>query len=144
VGCSLTHRQHGFNLSSPTPQAHAPGRWLVLRPLSQIAHLQAASLPPARSLRMPGSLGDAVGRLLPQFALNLYRALFVEPLFALTWNQGWVWTWSLMLQRCFEHSGCINLIIVTPRGHGSVNILSMSLQVHLVCQEHLTEVAAEF
>jgi len=25
------------------------------------------------------------------------------------WNNGWPWTWGLMLRKWFEHSGCINL-----------------------------------
>jgi hypothetical protein len=55
---------------------HAPGRWLVLQLLLQAARLYAASLTLALSLKKPGGLGNAVGRLLLQFALSLYRALF--------------------------------------------------------------------
>jgi hypothetical protein len=44
---------------------YAPGRWLVLRLLSQVSRFQAASPPLARSLRKPGCFGDAVGRFLP-------------------------------------------------------------------------------
>jgi hypothetical protein len=55
---------------------HAPGRRLVLLVLLRVARLHAASLPLAQSLRKPGCLGDAVGRFLPRFALELRRAPF--------------------------------------------------------------------
>jgi hypothetical protein len=55
---------------------------MVLQLLLRVARLQTASLPLALSLRKPGCLGDAVGCLLPRFALNLHRALFAEPLYA--------------------------------------------------------------
>jgi hypothetical protein len=59
-----------------TLTTHAPGRWLVLRLLLQAARRQTASLPPARSSREPGCLGDAVGRFLLRFALELHRTPF--------------------------------------------------------------------
>ena len=49
---------------------------------SSIARLQATLLLPAQSLRKPSCLGNAVGRLLPYFALNLYYTLFTQLLFA--------------------------------------------------------------
>jgi hypothetical protein len=55
---------------------HAPRRWLALRLLLRVARLHTASLPLARSLRRSGCSGDAVGRLLPRFALELHCVPF--------------------------------------------------------------------
>lgn len=93
IGCSLQElprsQPSGFNISlRPRDPAttlttlatftiHPLGRWLVLQLLLQVARLYAASLPLALSLRKPGFLGDAVGRLLFRCALDLSHALFL-------------------------------------------------------------------
>jgi hypothetical protein len=86
---------------------HATGHWLVLRLLLQVERPHTASLPLALSLRKPGYLSDAVGRLLLRSAVDLHRTLFRSRRLRLLLQVARLHAASLPLALSLRRSGCL-------------------------------------
>ncbi|OBT63349.1 hypothetical protein VE03_07192 [Pseudogymnoascus sp. 23342-1-I1] len=59
------------------------------------------------------------------------------------WNNGWPWTWGLMLRKWFQHSGCVDLAriaeysVLPVEDLAAVHVVSAGNSV-TECQEDLS------